>query len=191
MQLVYCPKCDAANAESAVACASCGYSLGGHSTLGTSDTVASQNAAVGLGSYRVRARQFWAKLTKGKLWRKLAVGCAVCVVALPVTTFLNVAAQSVVETATGVGTRSELPGSALTIIKSTAFVGYALIVILASVACVLFVLIPGGVAHDRAHPNRTAIWAVCILFGWTFLGWGIALVWALTVPPLTTNKAAP
>jgi hypothetical protein len=46
-----------------------------------------------------------------------------------------------------------------------------------------FVAIPGIVASSRDHPNAGAIWAVAILFGWTFLGWGIALVWALTNPP--------
>lgn len=48
---------------------------------------------------------------------------------------------------------------------------------------VLLVCIPGCVADDRKHHNRQAIWAASILFGWTFLGWGIALVWALTNPP--------
>jgi hypothetical protein len=47
------------------------------------------------------------------------------------------------------------------------------------------ILIPGCLADKRKHPNRKAIWATTILFGWTFIGWGIALIWALTEPPPT------
>lgn len=43
----------------------------------------------------------------------------------------------------------------------------------------LYVL-PITIARNRKHHQVMAITAVCILFGWTFLGWGIALVWALT-----------
>jgi hypothetical protein len=40
--------------------------------------------------------------------------------------------------------------------------------------------IPVVIALMRGHPDTLAISAVCILFGWSFLGWGIALVWSLT-----------
>jgi len=46
-----------------------------------------------------------------------------------------------------------------------------------------FVMIPGAVAHDRGHHNEKAIWIMAVLFGWTILGWGIALIWACTNPP--------
>jgi len=55
-------------------------------------------------------------------------------------------------------------------------------------ALVSFVMIPGAVAHDRAHHNENAIWVVAFLFGWTFLGWGIALIWAYTNPPPTRHE---
>ncbi|MGH7813207.1 MAG: superinfection immunity protein [Candidatus Binataceae bacterium] len=47
----------------------------------------------------------------------------------------------------------------------------------------VFYLVPGFVASDRGHRNAAAIWALDILLGWTFIGWVVALVWALTSPP--------
>jgi hypothetical protein len=35
-------------------------------------------------------------------------------------------------------------------------------------------------AVSRRHRNRLAICICNFLFGWTFLGWGITLVWSLT-----------
>jgi len=40
--------------------------------------------------------------------------------------------------------------------------------------------VPSIVAVTRGHWNRTAIFVLNLLLGWTFVGWGIALVWALT-----------
>ena len=37
-------------------------------------------------------------------------------------------------------------------------------------------LLPAIVAFNRKHPSKTAILVCDLLFGWTFLGWGIALV---------------
>ena len=43
-------------------------------------------------------------------------------------------------------------------------------------------LIPVWIAFRREHPNRTAILVVNLLFGWTFVGWGLSLAWALSNP---------
>jgi hypothetical protein len=48
---------------------------------------------------------------------------------------------------------------------------------------VLFLFIPTFVAYHRGHPNAMAIFALNLLLGWTFVGWVVALVWALTVTP--------
>jgi hypothetical protein len=40
--------------------------------------------------------------------------------------------------------------------------------------------IPTIIAFRRKHPNKGAIAAVNFVFGWTFWGWGVALVWALS-----------
>lgn len=46
---------------------------------------------------------------------------------------------------------------------------------------VLFLMyfIPSFVAAYERHKNLGAIVACNIVFGWTFIGWGIALIWAL------------
>ena len=41
-------------------------------------------------------------------------------------------------------------------------------------------ILPAAVARARDHHQESAIWALNILLGWTFIGWVIALVWALT-----------
>jgi len=46
-------------------------------------------------------------------------------------------------------------------------------------------LFPPGVGRRRRrHHNRVAIFALNLLAGWTAVGWIIALVWALTRPPM-------
>ncbi|MFP3549766.1 superinfection immunity protein [Paraburkholderia sp. SIMBA_049] len=48
-------------------------------------------------------------------------------------------------------------------------------------ALILFVVLyflPGLIASARKHRNATAIAITNLLFGWTFIGWGIALIWA-------------
>lgn len=46
------------------------------------------------------------------------------------------------------------------------------------IALVVLYFLPGLVASRRKHKNATAIGICNILFGWTFIGWGIALIWA-------------
>lgn len=41
-------------------------------------------------------------------------------------------------------------------------------------------LLPVLVAVLRLHRNTPAITALDVLFGWTGIGWGIAMVWSLT-----------
>jgi hypothetical protein len=47
---------------------------------------------------------------------------------------------------------------------------------------VLFLLyfIPSMVAVNRKHNNALAIFLTNLFFGWTILGWVIALIWAST-----------
>jgi threonine/homoserine/homoserine lactone efflux protein len=47
---------------------------------------------------------------------------------------------------------------------------------------VLLYFAPTITAHRRRHPQREAIFATNFLLGWTFLGWCVALIWALTQP---------
>ncbi len=50
------------------------------------------------------------------------------------------------------------------------------------VALILIALyfLPAIIASSRKHPSMMAIFAVNLLFGWTFLGWIWAFIWALT-----------
>lgn len=58
-------------------------------------------------------------------------------------------------------------------------------------ACVVMILVatyfvPTYIARRRGHHNATAILALNILLGWTFLGWVVAVVWALMKPAPTS-----
>jgi Superinfection immunity protein len=53
-------------------------------------------------------------------------------------------------------------------------------------------LLPAAVAQVRRHHQTTAIVGLNLLLGWTFIGWAVALVWALTAtPPPAWVPAAP
>jgi hypothetical protein len=47
----------------------------------------------------------------------------------------------------------------------------------------LLYLVPAAVAQLRRHHQTTAIVGLNLLLGWTFIGWAVALVWALTATP--------
>jgi hypothetical protein len=49
--------------------------------------------------------------------------------------------------------------------------------------------IPSMVAANGKHPQTGAIVALNIFLGWTFIGWVIALVWAMTVSGLPAQPA--
>lgn len=40
--------------------------------------------------------------------------------------------------------------------------------------------LPTIIAARKKKPNTTAIFLVNLLFGWTFLGWIVALIWAVS-----------
>lgn len=41
-------------------------------------------------------------------------------------------------------------------------------------------MLPFLIALTRGHHNKTAIFALNVLLGWTFIGWAVAFVWSLT-----------
>lgn len=47
------------------------------------------------------------------------------------------------------------------------------------VASTIASVIPAGLAFLRGHRSAWAILIVCVFFGWTCVGWGIALMWAM------------
>jgi hypothetical protein len=50
-------------------------------------------------------------------------------------------------------------------------------------------LAPAAVAGHRRHRNSTGIFLVNLFFGWTLIGWVVALVWAVSYqgPPVVVN----
>jgi hypothetical protein len=40
--------------------------------------------------------------------------------------------------------------------------------------------LPYSVACRCRHRNQTAIGVLCLLLGWTFIGWAVAMIWAHT-----------
>lgn len=57
--------------------------------------------------------------------------------------------------------------------------GVALLCVVVGVG-VLFNFAPAAVAYARGHRSTLAITAVCLFFGWSCVGWAVALVWSLT-----------
>jgi len=49
------------------------------------------------------------------------------------------------------------------------------------IVAVAVYFIPTWIAYARKHHNANAIFVVNLLLGWSFIGWVVALVWALTV----------
>lgn len=58
--------------------------------------------------------------------------------------------------------------------------GFLVLIIALVVAGACFYFLPTIIGFNRKHPNAAAIFVTNLLFGWTFLGWGIALIWACT-----------
>lgn len=48
-----------------------------------------------------------------------------------------------------------------------------------ALAATLFYFIPSFAAANVQHKNLTAIVLLNFLLGWTFIGWAIALIWAV------------
>jgi T4 superinfection immunity protein len=55
-----------------------------------------------------------------------------------------------------------------------------LIVVFVLIAAILLYFLPSLIANRRGHRNTGAIVVLNLFLGWTFLGWVLTLVWALT-----------
>ena len=60
-----------------------------------------------------------------------------------------------------------------------AIIGVVLL-LLAMIVGALFYFLPSLIAIFRSHRNWGAIAVVNLFFGWTFVGWVIALAWSVT-----------
>lgn len=61
-------------------------------------------------------------------------------------------------------------------------IGLVLVIVLCAVAFFFFCL-PVFVAVVRGHPSWAAIFLVWLLFGWTMIGWFVALIWSFSGIP--------
>lgn len=73
--------------------------------------------------------------------------------------------------------------------RTAAGVGLGVIVCISGVGFLL-TLIPIGLALVRGHPDTVAIALVSLIFGWTCIGWFIALIWAVKSFPRTASGDA-
>ena len=55
----------------------------------------------------------------------------------------------------------------------------ALFLAVAVIIAILLYFLPAIVADSRDHQNKIAVCALNLLLGWTFVGWVVAMVWAL------------
>lgn len=58
-------------------------------------------------------------------------------------------------------------------------VAFIMVLVLAS-ALLLGYFLPALVASARRHRNTSAIFALNLFLGWTFIGWVVAIVWSFT-----------
>lgn len=54
--------------------------------------------------------------------------------------------------------------------------------VLAAVILFAGYMVPFWIALARGHSNTSGVFAVNFLFGWTTIGWLVALIWALEKP---------
>jgi hypothetical protein len=52
-------------------------------------------------------------------------------------------------------------------------------------------LLPTYVAWAKTHANLAAIAMLNVLLGWTFIGWVVALLWAMSKPAVITVVVPP
>lgn len=67
----------------------------------------------------------------------------------------------------------------------------AFIAIAAIILGGLLYFLPALTADRRRHHNRAAILVLNVFLGWTFLGWVIAMIWAITNPSAASRPIPP
>ena len=73
--------------------------------------------------------------------------------------------------------------------------GYLILGLVMLAAAIALYFLPAIVAGMNRHRQRTAIFILNLLLGWTAVGWVVALVWAFMRPehpvPVVVNNQAP
>lgn len=68
-------------------------------------------------------------------------------------------------------------------IASSSTIAGIVVLIVWLIAGFILYFLPSLIARSKHHHNTAAIFALNLLLGWTFIGWVIALVMALSNPP--------
>lgn len=63
--------------------------------------------------------------------------------------------------------------------------------LLLGIAFILVYFIPFNIANSKNHPQKVAIFVLNFFAGWTFIGWLVALVWAVANPGQTEENTIP
>jgi hypothetical protein len=164
---IYCPKCESPNSDDAIACTLCGHPF--IKKVGAPSEVDQWITKRKLATSRFG---LFTVLVK-PMSPENALTCAVGISILGTIMLAVILAD---------------PDGLRTFFDSFESLGEGAMIVYLLVIGLSFItdiLIPGYVADQRRHPNRKAIWVTTILFGWTFIGWGIAMIWAFTEPAPT------
>jgi hypothetical protein len=62
------------------------------------------------------------------------------------------------------------------------------IIFLIILTCVFIYFLPSVIVSGRNHHNKTSLYLLNLLLGWTFLGWVAALVWAFSAQNVSVNS---
>jgi len=49
-----------------------------------------------------------------------------------------------------------------------------------TIVILVLYFVPAVIAYSRGHKNSVPILLTCFIFGWTGIGWLVALIWAYT-----------
>lgn len=73
-----------------------------------------------------------------------------------------------------------------TLLSSDSAIGAGLMLVI--VLCIAVYFIPTVIAFMKQRTNKVSILLVNIFFGWSFIGWFIALIWAVNTDPSKNSQ---
>jgi hypothetical protein len=167
MKLIRCFHCDKYTPEGQQLCRGCGAELvdyGKNSQL-PPGFVLDSNRNWNAKTWSINRSSIWNRFLRQIEWK--ATGVIVCLIGL----FLWLKRSEIAE---GYAKMLRAPRESISGLVGLAFAG-AVLLMLIFVYCA-----PTIIASRTNHRQTTAIAVLNILFGWTLVGYAVALVWALT-----------
>jgi hypothetical protein len=62
--------------------------------------------------------------------------------------------------------------------------------VIVGLLAIAVLFLPAIVANQKKHKQYNSILLINILFGWTIIGWLIALIWAISASPVQSSPTA-